>query len=82
MEETWTDETGREMKVKELFAENELLMDLAKQPPEIRERIEEAVLDGFENKGTFNHFHFLRFCGKFDLKNISASLENFVHMLT
>lgn len=82
MEETWTDETGREMKVKELFAENELLMDLSKQPADIREKIEDAVLEGFENKGTFNHFHFLRFCGKFDLKNISASIENFVRMLT
>lgn len=82
MEETWTDETGRELKVRDLFAENELLMDLAKQPPEIRESIEDGVLEGFENKGTFNHFHFLRFCGKFGLVNISNSLENFVKMLT
>lgn len=82
MEETWTDETGRELKVKDLFAENELLMDLAKQPPEIRESIEDGVLEGFDNKGTFNHFHFLRFCGKFGLVNISNSLENFVKMLT
>ncbi|MNC23737.1 5'-3' exonuclease [compost metagenome] len=82
MNETWTDETGRELKVKDLFAENELLMDLAKQPPEIREAIEDGVLEGFDNKGTFNHFHFLRFCGKFGLVNISNSLENFVKMLT
>lgn len=82
MEETWTDETGREMKVKELYAENQLLMDLAMQPPEIREAIEDGVLEGFDNKGTFNHFHFLRFCGKFGLVNISNSLENFVKMLT
>ncbi|MNR13426.1 DNA polymerase I [compost metagenome] len=82
MEETWTDETGRELKVKDLFAENELLMDLSKQPQEIRDSIEDGVLEGFENKGTFNHFHFLRFCGKFGLVNISNSLENFVKMLT
>jgi len=82
MEETWTDETGREMKVKDLYAENQLLMDLAMQPPEIREAIEDGVLEGYDNKGTFNHFHFLRFCGKFGLVNISNSLENFVKMLT
>lgn len=82
MEETWTDQTGREMKVKDLFNENELLMDLAKQPQDIRDRILDTVLDGFENRGKFSHFHFLRFCGKYDMKNISASLEQFVHLLS
>lgn len=82
MEETWTDAESRELKVKELFAENELLMDLFKQPKTIRRQILETVDVGFDNKGKFSMFHFLRFCGKYELKNISSSIEQFAKMLS
>lgn len=82
MEETWTDQNKREMKVKDLFAENELLMDLRKQPKNIRRRILETVDQSFDNPGKFSMFHFLRFCGKYDLKRISDSIDNFARMLS
>lgn len=82
MEETWQDAEERQFRVGDLFAENGLLMDLRKQPEEIRERISETVEDGFTNRGTFSMFHFLRFCGKYELKNISSSIEQFARMLS
>lgn len=82
MEETWTDAEGRELKVRDLFAENELLMDLFKQPKPIRRQILQTVDEGFDNRGRFSMFHFLRFCGKYELKNITNSVEQFTKMLS
>lgn len=82
MEETWTDAEERLMNVKDLYAENELLMDLFKQPKAIRRRILETVDQGFDERGKFSMFHFLKFCGKYELKNISSSIENFAKMLS
>lgn len=82
MEETWTDAENRELRVKDLYAENQLLMDLTKQPKKIRIQIFETVLDAFENPGKFSMFHFMRFCGKYELKKISDSIETFARMLS
>lgn len=82
MEETWSDQNEQTFIVKELFAENELLMDLMKQPTAIRRQILENVDAAFESPGSFSMFHFLKFCGKHELKNISASIEQFAKMLS
>lgn len=82
MEETWTDAENRELKVKDLFMENQLLMDLTKQPKQIRVQIFETVMDAMENPGSFSMFHFIKFCGKYGLKNVSDSIQNFAKLLS
>jgi hypothetical protein len=81
MHETWTHVDGRTMLVKDMFAENELLMGLTQQPPEIQELIQNTIEQGMDNCGTFSHFHFLKFCGKYELKKVAQQAEQFVPLL-
>ena len=82
MNETWKDPDGVEYTVKALFKENELLMDLSKQPDDIQQQIVETVLTNMDNPGSFSYFHFMQFLGKFELKKLAANAETFVDMLS
>lgn len=82
MMERWTDPSGTEFLVKDLFNENMLLMDLESQPEDIQYRIVETVLDGINNPGTYSYFHFMRFLGKYELKKISQQAETFAPMFS
>lgn len=85
MNETWTyvdPETKVEKVhlVSDLFLENELLMHLEKQPTDIRALIEETIQYESTNHGKFSHFQFVKFCGKFGLKQIAENAQNFADM--
>lgn len=82
MHETWVNHNGKTHKVKDLFEENELLMDLSAQPDFVRERIEATIHNAEENPGEFSYFHFLKYCGKYKLKKIADQLESYVTMLS
>lgn len=87
MNETWSigapdDDDYKEFVVKELFEENKLLMDLQEQPPVIRDRMREVIEEAIDDPGSYSHFHFLRFLGKYELKEITKSIDNFVPMLS
>lgn len=82
MNETWTDQNGKEYVVKNLFKENQLLMDLSKQPEDIQLQIVTEVLDSMENPGTFSYFHFMKFLGRFELKKLAENADQFVDMLS
>lgn len=79
---TWKDETGKEMVVKKLFEEGQFLMNLRKQPEEIRMKMFETILEEMEDPGKFDYFRFLQFLGKYEMKEISKSLENFIPLLS
>lgn len=82
MNEFWTDPEGKEFLVKRVFEENKLLMDLSCQPKEIRDRVNEIIEQEMADPGKYSYFHFLRFCGKYELKKISEHAELFVPMLS
>ena len=81
MKEEWTNAEGKKMVVGDLFNENKLLMDLTAQPTEIKETIESAVEQGFNNPGKYNNFKFLKFCGKFGLRKVVDMLHLYQRML-
>ena len=87
MNETWsmgepgTDEFV-EHRVKDLFMENQLLMDLNEQPGIIRDKMKLIIETTLENPGSYSHFHFLKFLGKYQLKKIAEQIDNFVPMLS
>ena len=81
MQETWTDQNGKEFLVEDLYNENSLLMDLEKQPPWVRKIMDNTIMDAMANSNKFSHFHFLKFCGKYDLVKISKSIELYIPML-
>ena len=80
--ETWTykdPENGQEIvyKTAELYEENRLLMDLERQPDHIKALIKQTLDHELSHHGKFSHFQFVKFCGKFGLKQIAESAQNF-----
>jgi hypothetical protein len=69
-------------KTREVFKENEILMDLEKQPGFIREAINETINDEIQKQNCFDYISFLRFCSKNKLNNILDKAEKFVPMLS
>lgn len=81
MHETWSD-AEQTYVVRDLFEENQLLMDLRHQPEGVREIISSTIEREMEDPGRYSHFHFLKFLGEYELKKITESIDNFVPMLS
>lgn len=82
MMETWTNQDKVEFRVKDLFEENEKLINLAKQPPAIRKLILESVSAALEKERKFSMFFILKFLGKYKLNKIKESLDQYIPMLS
>lgn len=87
MHETWNEgivgeDSFKEYVVKELYEENQLLMDLRHQPDAVRDIIDETIETEMEDPGKYSHFHFLKFLGEYELRKITESIDNFVPMLS
>ena len=83
LNEKWTyHATNQEFKVGEIFKENQLLMDLTCQPPNIKESIHKCILDENVREKKFDYFKFSKFLGKYKLKKVSEQLQNYVPMLS
>lgn len=81
MDVTWKNHDGRIMSVRELYQENRLLIDLSRQPDEIKEKIAETIFEAETAKRKYQHFKVLKFCGKHDLKRIVEGIDNYIPML-
>lgn len=82
MKETWTAPDGVEYVVEQLFAENQKLINLEKQPEEIRDLIEAVVTVSMNKKRQFSMFHLLKFIGKYKLDRIKESIDQYIPMLS
>jgi hypothetical protein len=82
MEHKWKMHDGREVRVGDLFEENKLLMDLDCQPDDIKKRMVVTILKALKNPGVYSHFHFLKFCGKYELKKVAEQAEYYSDMLS
>lgn len=82
MNERWKDENLTEHRVGDLFAHNQVLMDLTAQPDEIKLRLYEQVelQSKPEALRTYSHFHFLRFLGKFKLNKVAEEATKFTEL--
>ncbi|MEM2159632.1 MAG: hypothetical protein QXN55_01605 [Candidatus Nitrosotenuis sp.] len=69
-------------KVQDLFIENILLMDLEAQPAHIRDIIRTTLDYELANHGKFSLFHFQKFLGKYDLRQISDNVMQYVDMFS
>lgn len=82
MQKTWTNQDGVEFKVQTLFEENQLLIDLEKQPEDIRELIKASVAAACAQKRQFSMFFILKFIGKYKLVKIKESIDLYIPMLS
>ncbi len=82
MKETWTDHEGTVYTVEDMFKENQILIDLEKQPSDIKELIIDTINTELNTSKQFSMFHFLKFLGKHELHKIKESVDNFIPMLS
>lgn len=77
MNETWNDQHGNAQLVADRYKHNELLIDLSKQPDEVKEKMAETIAGAYEQEGnkTLVGIKFIKFCGKHDLVNLSHSTD-------
>lgn len=72
----------RTFRVGDLFEENMMLMNLEKQPEEIRQLITQTIEHAALNHGNFSLFEMQKFCGKFGLKKISEEITHFIELFS
>lgn len=82
MKETWKDEREREILVEDMFKENQKLIDLSKQPNDIKMLILSTVDEAMTRERKFSMFHLLKFCGKYQLVKIKDSIDQFIPLLS
>ena len=82
MKETWKDQNGIEYVVESLFKENQILIDLEKQPDDIRELMIQTINNEKLHEKKFSMFHILKYLGKYELTKIKESIDLFVPMLS
>jgi 5'-3' exonuclease len=82
MKERWTNENKVEFLVEKIFEENQLLIDLEKQPADIRALIENNVKEALEKERQFSMFFILKFIGKYKLNRIKESIDQYIPLLS
>ena len=82
MMETWTDHNDVTFVVGDLFKENQKLIDLEKQPPNIRKLIYETVDAEMDRSRQFSMFHILKFLGKYKLNKIKEGMDQYIPLLS
>jgi 5'-3' exonuclease len=80
LNEMWIDENKVTHKVKDLFDQNVILLNLWSQPPEERAKLLIAVEEQTSQLSTYSHFHFLRFLEEFKLQKVRDEAMKFVDL--
>lgn len=80
MNETWINQDNEEMRVGDLFKENQLLIDLTKQPEEFKKLINETIDKEMSKEKSFDYFNFMKFLGKHKLNKITDNIGDFSEM--
>jgi 5'-3' exonuclease len=82
MLQKWIDHEGNEIRVRDRFEENSMLIDLTKQPTEIKYAVLESIDEGTSRKPVPQvGVHFLKFCSKWDLQKLAQYPNDFAQML-
>lgn len=81
LQEDHVTRSGAIVPVSAVLEENQLLMDLSKQPPEIRALIARAIENAVNKTKRFDYWGFARFCKERKLTKIHESLPTFRPLL-
>lgn len=82
MNQRWTDHDGAEHVVKDKYAFNQMLIDLTKQPDDVRAMCLTAILAVYDKLPVDNvGLHFMKFCGRWDLRRIGDNPGVYAEML-
>ena len=76
MLQRWTDHDGNEVRVKDAYERNRMLIDLTCQPDDIKEAVDSRIRESVRVTTIPQvGIHFMKFCGKYELTKISAQAE-------
>lgn len=82
MLQRWNDHENVEHKVLNDYQRNRILIDLTAQPDEIKTIIDSEIKSTIKKQRVANvGIHFMKFCGKFELENISQSASAYAKWL-
>ena len=82
MLQRWTDHDGNEVRVRDAYERNRVLIDLTAQPDDVKLSVDTNIREGVR-RTTIPQvgIHFMKFCGKYDLKKISDNAETYAKWL-
>ena len=82
MLQRWVDHDGVEHRVREDYERNRTLIDLNAQPQEIKDAVDNIIVENVRTKLTPQvGVHLMKFCGKYELNKISESAETYAKWL-
>lgn len=83
MLQRWADHNGVEHRVKDKYESNRFLIDLTRQPDDIKQCLDETMNEAKAKEAKRQvGVELLRFCGKWDLQDISKRVDDHVAYLT
>jgi len=78
MLQRWTDHEGNEIRVKDAYERNRMLIDLTCQPDDIKQAVDQRIRETVRiNTIPQVGIHFMKFCGKYELTKISEQAETY-----
>jgi 5'-3' exonuclease len=82
MLQRWTDHDGNEVRVRDAYERNRVLIDLTAQPDDVKLSVDTNIREGVR-RTTIPQvgIHFMKFCGKYDLQKISTNAETYAKWL-
>lgn len=83
MLQRWTDHDGNEVRVKDAYERNKILIDLKAQPQEIKDLVDQRIRESVRvNTIPQVGIHFMKFTGKNELTKISEQAETYSKWLS
>jgi len=82
MLQRWTDHEGVEVRVRDAYERNRVLIDLTAQPDDVKLSVDTNIREGVRT-ATVSQVgsHLLKFCGKYELNKISENSETYAKWL-
>jgi len=82
MLQRWTDHDGNEIRVKDAYERNRMLIDLTAQPDDIKLACDTRIKESVRVTTTPQvGVHFMKFCGKYELEKISQNADTYAKWL-
>jgi hypothetical protein len=82
MLQRWSDHNGVEHRVRDDYERNRVLIDLTRQPDDVKLSVDTHIREGVRTNVTPQvGIHFMKFCGKYELTKISEQADTYAKWL-
>jgi 5'-3' exonuclease len=82
MLQRWTDHDDNEVRVKDAYERNKMLIDLTAQPQEMKDLFDKTIIEGVRTERMAQvGLHLMKFTGKYELNKIAENAETYAKWL-